>query len=869
MESQVVESPIVMDHFLGLANDEPSYTSNGLKESENPGAELINDIDLYLDDINDRLTVSRMVSDSVIKVLVNAFEQDAAEKIAEKERELAELRELKNMKHVMGSHFSDVIVEHDRKKESIGGFRNSVNEQLAQLKKDIDRVRETSSIMKMDSESELIGFGSGGILQENLSDNWFDIDKTLDSLRNTMESMYNEVDSLVNTSKASLCHWQLERDLKLDIEYMVISTCIRSSQQEFEEKLWEKNAHFYGKDVNWVKKIDEISYLRKELDDISRSLDANRLTPQVSIENGDFLHRKLSGTHISPLTTNGKHEEVFTEPENVDAGQLRHLSREELVIFFKSEMTKMKRNHEHAVHDMTEELFVLKREHLKERGSSFSLKKYKEMETFRKKLPDVILKLDEILTESEKLSDLYKNTESIDSLKNRVDFLLSENHELRGFIAVRKKEANHLSLQVSETEEKILKNSQAEVNFSKSIENLHCAIDDSHFEASIIENVNQCLLTGMMDQMKCLIEESNMQHAIMHEIYGIILEGAVQDVTTASNCTHEDTGEGQYDDLDMESILMQQLCGVVYKEAFREVEEKLGSMTEKYLCENELRISFEKKSSNIEERLRLELAEKEKLQQEAHLLTSSLEQKKKLVQETAADLAKVKEQMEIALEELIILRDQKTKQDILISSTCEEMNFMKSKLDETLKQSASHKLEISELTLRLEQTMEELRKAELERGVLLVATKEKQHMFSLLEAKEREHRKQIESTLGLVNLFSKLSADFECRVAHYIEKGNSKLKSISSDVSSLIQEAGILKRSGLIYKRKLERRDCDLQKAEAEVDVLGDEVEALLGLLEKIYIALDHYSPILQHYPGRINVVDYGDSEAGKKGTEW
>lgn len=35
-----------------------------------------------------------------------------------------------------------------------------------------------------------------------------------------------------------------------------------------------------------------------------------------------------------------------------------------------------------------------------------------------------------------------------------------------------------------------------------------------------------------------------------------------------------------------------------------------------------------------------------------------------------------------------------------------------------------------------------------------------------------------------------------------------------------------------------------------QVDLLGDEVDTLLSLLEKIYIALDHYSPVLQHYPG-------------------
>jgi hypothetical protein len=35
-----------------------------------------------------------------------------------------------------------------------------------------------------------------------------------------------------------------------------------------------------------------------------------------------------------------------------------------------------------------------------------------------------------------------------------------------------------------------------------------------------------------------------------------------------------------------------------------------------------------------------------------------------------------------------------------------------------------------------------------------------------------------------------------------------------------------------------------------QVDLLGDEVEALTDLLAKIYIALDHYSPVFQHYTG-------------------
>ncbi|KAL5824082.1 hypothetical protein ACOSQ3_020145 [Xanthoceras sorbifolium] len=73
-----------------------------------------------------------------------------------------------------------------------------------------------------------------------------------------------------------------------------------------------------------------------------------------------------------------------------------------------------------------------------------------------------------------------------------------------------------------------------------------------------------------------------------------------------------------------------------------------------------------------------------------------------------------------------------------------------------------------------------------------------------------------------------------------------------------------------MYKQKLERRCSDLQKAEAEVDLLGDEVDALLSLLKKIYTALDHYSPILQHYPGNctINYILLYGMLQRKKGRE-
>ena len=44
-----------------------------------------------------------------------------------------------------------------------------------------------------------------------------------------------------------------------------------------------------------------------------------------------------------------------------------------------------------------------------------------------------------------------------------------------------------------------------------------------------------------------------------------------------------------------------------------------------------------------------------------------------------------------------------------------------------------------------------------------------------------------------------------------------RLESLSFETKSLIQDASMVKRDGLIYKQRLEKRCSDLQKAEAEV----------------------------------------------------
>lgn len=114
----------------------------------------------------------------------------------------------------------------------------------------------------------------------------------------------------------------------------------------------------------------------------------------------------------------------------------------------------------------------------------------------------------------------------------------------------------------------------------------------------------------------------------------------------------------------------------------------------------------------------------------------------------------------------------------------------------------------------------------------------------------------MESTINLIYKLLAMVTDFEARVNKDISRNRLSLENMRSEFHWIKNKANVLKTMGMVYKQKLETKSSDLSKAEAEVDLLGDEVDTLLSLLEKIYIALDHYSPILQHYPGIIEILE-------------
>lgn len=99
---------------------------------------------------------------------------------------------------------------------------------------------------------------------------------------------------------------------------MVTMYSIWGFKKKFEETLGDQNGQFYdNENLSWFEKLKEISSLHQELDAISKSL---------------------------------------AVLENLNNVQLKHMEKEELVSFFKTEMTKIKKNHQLKVQEITKDI---------------------------------------------------------------------------------------------------------------------------------------------------------------------------------------------------------------------------------------------------------------------------------------------------------------------------------------------------------------------------------------------------------------------------------------------------------------------------------------------------------------------------------
>ncbi|KAL3632360.1 hypothetical protein CASFOL_025344 [Castilleja foliolosa] len=836
MESQEVNSNgschATVSNGNGLEKEESENGSVQVSVDEKEKGEIadvvLEGLDEYLDDIDDTLVISRMVSDSVIKGIVTAVEEDAAEKIAAKELEMANLKEYMQFREV-GQAKYDVRLPmvgkgYEKMREDFFGLRKLIEDQFMKARKEIGPARGLSSMKKISSGSELVGLGA--ILQEK---SLMHIDKMLECLNTNLNAFCSKMDDLLLSSEISICESQRDLDTLAELEEIVMRSVIKSLQ---EENVLGLNYQIHDiQTSNWVGKFEDISGIGAQLNEIHKSLCIHEMG-LVSQGSHDLDHLKLgNGTedacsiHVS---------EIF------DFQQLNHLSKEKLVGYFNDIITKMKRDHESVLHKKTDDYFRLRRDYLKEKGSH---RKDEEFDVLRKKIPEIISKLEDFVSENERFPVLTKNLESIEKLKLRLDSLVVENRQLRDSLNEKENEVKHLEARVSCAAEALLQRSLDE-------EKLKSDMDDSFIETSLTEEVYNSVLREQIAQARCDSEDLNMELLMTNEICDIIF-------SEASAVPAETLNRYEIEDSDIQSWIMQSLNGLIFKET-------VDNLYKQALIDNETRICLEATVLEKENELRLGVEEKKKLNQDIHDLRTSLELKEKLAIDLSFSLSQEREQIELAYRELSSVREYASQQQTLVAESNRDLESLKSSHLDALEQIEVNEMEMAKLKQKLNQRKKVLMDISEERNTALTLAQETHDKLVLSEAREENLKKEMELAASeLLKLFD----DFEYRISGLIRKNSLRFEDTSSHVKDLNEMANNLRRRELMYKQKLNLKSVNLLKAEAEVDVLGDEVDALLRLLNKIYIALDHYSPVLKHYPGIIEILELVKKELSGAST--
>ncbi|KAL1567499.1 WPP domain-associated protein-like [Salvia divinorum] len=822
---------------------------------------VLEDWENYWEDVSDRLMISRLVSDSVIKGMVTAVEQNCADRIAAKELEVASLKERLQSHEVGPGNYEDVRLPMAHKEYNIGksscstcvckkrenmlgelnGLRNLAREQFKTAGKEIEFATRSNLV-----KTELVGLG--GILDEQHSDSWVDVDKTLQCLNTTFDTVCKKVDDLLLCSDVSFCESQQGDKLLAKVQNVATQTIFTSSSKEFEENMLEQDLQCGIQNMNWLEKFNDVASLGTKLEAIQKSLSM----PEASHGSNDLdnFHPKAFGNHVTrPNLLYGESGTVDESnvhvAESYDFQQLKHMSKEELVTHFNNIITKIRRDHESDLHQMTDNYFCLKREYLKMKGSFVTNMKYEEFDALRKKIAQVSSKLENFLSENKRFPALTKSLQSRENMKHRLESLLSENHHLRDCLNDKGNEVKSLKEQVSRAASEILQHSFAEQNLLKLVESLQSALKESCIKASISEEIYKSVLREQIAQTRCQSEDSDMELLITQGIYDIILMEAAIPVETANKYGIEDS--------DIETLLMQGFNALLFTEIIRDSGKQLDNLHQKVLINEEKVTCLERKSLEKENELMLEVEEKEKLKQEIQDLRFAMEDKEMLALDLSLTLSKEREQFELASKDLITLREDASRQQMLVTESNRDLESLRSKHVEALDQIEVCKSEINKLDQKLAQTEAMLTKADIERSTTFTRIQELHDKLSLSEAREHTIKKEMESA---ANIFSKLFAEFEQRVSGAIKSNRSRLEDANSHLKAITGMANELRRSELLYKQKLDRGNTDLKMAESEVDLLGDEVEALLILLDKIYIALDHYSPVLKHYPGVVEILE-------------
>ncbi|CAN6170890.1 unnamed protein product [Urochloa humidicola] len=588
-----------------------------------------------------------------------------------------------------------------------------------------------------------------------------EIDEEFSSFKVLLVMVFQQIREMLTLVKASIHDLKWEHELQLEVTGIIIGDRIRGLQDELERKLCEQSSIVDSLRKNWQETVAQCASIREDLIAISDILlpSEEEQEPHVplcrheSLGNWSdrwkfsFFRKKAYQDHSlssSEGSQNSSTQKSISPSEVIsekfDFRHLKGMPRQDMLNYFRSEISKLRRLHELDLQEKTEELFKFKREKW-----SLALKYDVEFEPLRKKFPEVISRFDKIMSYGMAAPTICITSDALDErsrLNGRIDSLYRDNQHLRRLLAEKTKNVRELSSQVSDASRKMSLQYSLEKQLLRQVNNSKEEYEDLYVESTIRDEIYQTVIRKLVDSHRNIMED------------------------TAKN-----------------------------------FHAKLSSL--------EAALSEKDKS------LCLSNEENQKLKEKLSLL-----EKEHFIQYNQQDLEVNKEESEE-----MILRDIEMEPHVAPQRPY-EISDQDMQYDELIR--LNQTLEVASTTLK-----------EVETETL---------DYSDILGK-REQQEQLDCILVSIMDLSKEFVEIEHKMLEDT-KGNEKKTEILNDrCNHMVQQAIILTKKGLWYKQMLDTRRSELRKAESEVDILGNKVNALLSLVQKIYVTLEHYSSVFQHHP--------------------
>ncbi|KAJ3670012.1 hypothetical protein LUZ60_010336 [Juncus effusus] len=331
-----------------------------------------------------------------------------------------------------------------------------------------------------------------------------EIDHKLSNLEKSFELGFVKIHDWFELLKAPIYDLNLVHELQGEIDNLTIKDCIRGIKDEFEAKLCKQKSVLKALNIHWQEKVSELDLMRKELTEFLKTLPRQENNNNLKHANSDgliiskFKDNIRMGT-LEDLLLHEKEEINGSEfensnwiikPENRDFSHCKSMSKEEMIHYFKSEMINMKRQYDLALQEKTEELFRYKREIPK--GLLF-FKKDKEFDSLRKKITDIIAKLDEIRSKKIEVFVVSTDRDEISRLKSKVDSLYYENQALKKLVLDKNKEVKQISCQLRDQNIKM----SAQL---RKIEKMKDEFEEMELEFNIRDETYSTILRKVVDE---------------------------------------------------------------------------------------------------------------------------------------------------------------------------------------------------------------------------------------------------------------------------------------------------------------------------------------------------------------------------------